>query len=289
MGRTFAILGALIAGILLPTISVYSGAIRWILCAMLFLGFLSMPLSHLVPRKAHLRLLLAWPMFMAAGWFGLLPFGREAALAGLLVAATPTATAAPVITGFLGGDVGFVSFSFLASNLIGILFLPPLLAGLSTTGQIPSLLPFALSTAAMVGGPLAASFVVRRVFPAAGTWNRKLRHVSFSMWLCALVLAGAKTSDFLRNAPGVPWGQILAIAIGTFALCTGQFLVGRKLGGVKHGLEAGQSLGQKNTMLTLWLGLSACGPVAAMGPAFYVLWHNLWNGFQLGRRKSSKP
>ena len=109
------------------------------------------------------------------------------------------------------------------------------------------------------------------------------------MWLCALVLAGAKTSDFLRNAPGIPWGQILAIAIGTFALCAGQFLVGRKLGGVKHGLEAGQSLGQKNTMLTLWLGLSACGPVAAMGPAFYVLWHNLWNGFQLGRRKSSKP
>lgn len=254
---------------------------------MLFLGFLSMPLSQLVPRKAHLRLLAVWPVFMATGWFGLLPFGRDAAMAGLLVAATPTATAAPVITGFLGGDVGFVSFSFLASNLIGILVLPPLVAWLSTSGEVPTLLPFAASTAAMVGGPLAASFLVRRIAPEAGAWSRKLKHVSFAMWLCALVLAGAKTSAFLRSAPDIPWGQILAIAAGSFALCAGHFLIGRKLGHPDHEMEAGQSLGQKNTMLTLWLGLAACGPIAALGPAFYVLWHNLWNGFQLGRRKSS--
>lgn len=287
MGRTFAILGALIAGVLLPTLSVYSGAIRWILCAMLFLGFLSMPLSQLVPRKAHLRLLLVWPLFMAAGWCALLPFGRDAAMAGLLVAATPTATGAPVITGFLGGDVGFVSVSFLASNLIAVLFLPALLAHLSQSGQIPSTLPFALSTAAMVVGPLGLAFLVRTMSPAATTWTKRLKHVSFALWLSALVLAGAKTSAFLRNTPGIPWGQILAIAAGSFALCAGQFLIGRKLGHPGHEMEAGQSLGQKNTMLTLWLGLAACGPVAAMGPAFYVLWHNLWNGFQLGRHKSS--
>jgi len=32
------------------------------------------------------------------------------------------------------------------------------------------------------------------------------------------------------------------------------------------------------------MGLVAFGPVAALGPTTYVLWHNLWNAFQLARK-----
>jgi len=283
MGRSVAILVALLAGVMLPGFSQWSWLIRWILCGMLFLGFLNMPLTDLRPQWVHLKLLVAWPLFMLAGWFGMLPFGRDAALAGLLVAATPTATAAPVITGFLGGNVGFVSISLLGSNLLGAVFLPIVLSALAHPGQIPSTMGFAASTFALVFAPLALAMLARL---AARRTDRRIpstKHIGFALWLGALVLVGAKTSAFLRGASDVPWGQILSIAVGSFALCAGQFLVGRRLGGVEFGLEAGQSLGQKNTTLTLWLGLAACGPIAALGPAFYVLWHNLWNGFQLGR------
>ncbi len=283
MSRALGILLALGLGILVPQLSVFSEGIRWILCAMLYLGFLSMPLSGLRPRRAHLWILLAWPGFMLLGWFGLLPFGRTAALAGLLVAATPTATAAPVITGLLGGDVGFVSFAFLASNLLAAAFLPPLLACLSTSGQIPSMLPFVVSTGALIGIPLGLAWVTRRWAKGFTAMALRLKSFRFGLWLIALVLAGAKTSHFLRSTSGIPWGQILAIASGSAVLCAAQFLIGKRLGGARFGMEAGQSMGQKNTMLTLWLGLSVCGPIAALGPAFYVLWHNLWNGFQLGR------
>jgi BASS family bile acid:Na+ symporter len=62
-----------------------------------------------------------------------------------------------------------------------------------------------------------------------------------------------------------------------------QFFIGQRLGGSRYPQEAAQSLGQKNTMLTLWMALTFCGPVVALGPAFYVLWHNLWNAWQLGK------
>lgn len=285
MGRTIAILVALAAGILLPALAPWYSAMRWLLAAMLFLGFLGMPMSAMTPSRAHLRLLLVWPLFMGAGYAMLLPFGHDAAMAGLLVGATPTATAAPVITGFLGGSVGFVSFSLLASNLVAAVFLPPLLSGVSRSGRIPSTLSFALATMALVGIPLVLATLLRRLSPGAATWSKRLKNPSFALWLSVLVLAGAKTSAFFREAPSVPWITIAAIATGSFALCAGHFLIGRRLGAPDRELEAGQSLGQKNTMLTLWLGLSACGPVAALGPAFYVLWHNLWNGFQLGTGK----
>ncbi len=285
MGRTFAILVALAAGILLPGLAPWYPAMRWLLAAMLFLGFLAMPMSAMAPSRVHLKLLLAWPLFMGAGYAMLAPFGRDASWAGLLVGATPTATPAPVTTGFLGGNVGFVSFSLLASNLIAAAFLPLLLSGLAQSGQIPSTLPFALSTMALVGIPLALAALLRRLSPAVVVASRRLKHPSFVLWLSVLVLAGAKTSAFFRQAPSVPWTTIAAIAAGSLALCAAHFTIGRRLGAPGRELEAGQSLGQKNTMLTLWLGISACGPVAALGPAFYVLWHNLWNGIQLGVRK----
>lgn len=276
-------MAALIAGILLPDLAPWYQGMRWILGTMLFLGFLGMPAAGLRPRRAHFKLLLAWPLFMAVGYLALSPFGHDAAIAGLLVGATPTATAAPVITALLGGDVGFVAVSLLGSNLLAVAFLPPLLSLVAKSGQIPSTLPFAASTASLVGIPLLAALGLRRILPDPHSVSRRLKNLGFSLWLAALVLAGAKTSDFLLRAPTVPWATIAAIAAGSFLLCSGHFLLGRKLGTPGFALEAGQSLGQKNTMLTLWIGLSAFGPVAAMGPAFYVLWHNVWNGVQLGR------
>jgi BASS family bile acid:Na+ symporter len=280
MLRALAILAAMGTGVLLPRLSAQAGWIRWILSAMLFLGFSGMPLGRLRPEKAHLRLLLAWPFFMALGWSLLWPFGRDARLAGLLVAATPTATAAPVITGLLGGDVGFVSVSLLGSNLISAFLLPPLLS-LAGGGQIPSTSSFLARTLALVLVPLALAAIARRVPGTSGSLAR-WRRLSFPLWLAALVLAGAKTSEFLRTHP-TEIGTVFAIAAGSALLCSLHFLAGRELGGKDRALEAGQSLGQKNTMLTLWLGLSAFGPVPALGPAFYVLWHNVWNAFQMAR------
>jgi bile acid:Na+ symporter, BASS family len=281
MLRSLAILAAIGCGILLPALSEEADWIRWILFAMLFLGFSGMPLERLRPVRAHLKLLMAWPLFIALGWLIMWPFGREAQLAGLLVAATPTATAAPVITGILGGDVGFVSVAFLGSNLVGA-FLLPVLLSVAGAGRIPSMLPFLAQTLALVFLPLGLSAAVRRI-PGSQSPLRRLRRLSFPLWLAALVLASAKTSEFLRGHPETGATTVLAIAGGSALLCALHFLVGRLLGGKAFALEAGQSLGQKNTMLTLWLGLSAFGPVPALGPAFYVLWHNLWNASQMAR------
>jgi BASS family bile acid:Na+ symporter len=286
MLRALAIVVAMGCGVLLPGLSAYAGWIRWILFAMLFLGFSGMPLHRLRPEKAHLRLLLAWPIFMALGWLVLLPFGRDAQLAGLLVAATPTATAAPVITGMLGGDVGFVSVAFLGSNLIGAVLLP-LLLSIAGAGQIPSTLPFLFQTLALVLIPLGLSAALRGLALAQPAL-RQLRRLSFPLWLAALVLASAKTSEFLRSHPETGARTVLAIAGGSALLCSLHFLVGRSIGGKDRALEAGQSLGQKNTMLTLWLGLSVFGPVPALGPAFYVLWHNIWNASQMARQSLRK-
>ncbi|MBK9579370.1 MAG: hypothetical protein IPO40_20055 [Fibrobacteres bacterium] len=284
MWRGAALLLAMAVGAFLPTLAPFSFLIRWILVFMLWAGFLGMPLSRLAPERSHLRLLMAWCLFPVLGWLLLRPLGPEAAIAGFLVGATPTATAAPTITRLLGGDAGYVSVSFLGSNLLAMILVPAILALMGS--PLPhGAVRFFLENIAIVACPLALAAILHRA-RVASRIAPHLARVIFPLWLVALVLASAKTSAFLRHSTQ-PLSTILGIASVSGILCAGQFLLGRRIGGAEHALEAGQSLGQKNTMLTLWLGLATFGPLAALGPATYVLWHNLWNAAQMARSRST--
>ena len=66
------------------------------------------------------------------------------------------------------------------------------------------------------------------------------------------------------------------------ALCVLWFGLGALLGGRRRRRECSQLLGQKNTSYTTYLAL-ACDPTgfSMLGPAFYVFFHNAWNGLQL--------
>jgi BASS family bile acid:Na+ symporter len=61
------------------------------------------------------------------------------------------------------------------------------------------------------------------------------------------------------------------------------------IGGREFPREASQSLGQKNTTFTIYLALAYASPVVALGPTFYVIWHNLWNSWQLHRAPRHPP
>jgi BASS family bile acid:Na+ symporter len=73
------------------------------------------------------------------------------------------------------------------------------------------------------------------------------------------------------------------IALTTAAICAASFALGRVIGGREFPREASQSLGQKNTSFTIYLALTYANPLVALGPTCYVLWHNLWNSWQLHR------
>ncbi len=61
------------------------------------------------------------------------------------------------------------------------------------------------------------------------------------------------------------------------------------IGGREFAREASQSLGQKNTSFTIYLALTYANPLVALGPTCYVLWHNLWNSWQLHQSRHQAP
>ena len=46
-------------------------------------------------------------------------------------------------------------------------------------------------------------------------------------------------------------------------------------------MSAGQAMGQKNTVVGIWIALMFLDPLAALAPGAYVIWQNLVNAWQI--------
>jgi bile acid:Na+ symporter, BASS family len=288
--RTVALSASIALGAFVPQAFAGAWAIRWLVVGMLFLVFLQTRLSREAVHRSHLLLLAANLVLGFAGWaLGWLIGGRDVALAAFFAAITPTATAAPVVVSFLRGRVDYVIAAFLVTNLSIAALLPvmlPIVLGRATPGLFVQVLG---SVGLVVFVPMGAAWLLRAVHAGAADWPQHLRNLSFGMWVLALFLITANASHFIRSHPELPRGDLARIAIVTALLCAANFATGRAIGGRRFGREASQSLGQKNTTLTIYLALTYASPLVALGPTCYVVWHNLWNSWQLHRVRRHDP
>jgi len=284
--RTVALVAGMGLGILVPPAAAAAAAIRWLVMGMLFLVFLDTRLSRSSLRPSHLVLLAANVAMGFAAWgLGWVVGGRDVALAAFFAGITPTATAAPVVTSFLRGRVEYVVAAFLVTNLAIAALLPgflPLVLGRTAPAVFGDVLA---SVGLVVFAPMAAAWLLRTVHAPAAGWPRRLRDLSFGMWVAVLFLVTANGSHFLHTHPELAVGAVVRIAAITAAVCAANFALGHLIGGREFGREASQSLGQKNNSLTIYLALAYAGPLVALGPTCYVVWHNLWNSWQIHRSR----
>lgn len=281
--RTLKLLAAMVLGVAIPAGHAFSFLIPYAIMGMLWLAFLDIrPIGF---RREHLWILAAnWAIGLGA-WAVLRPVHPQLALAALLIGLTPTATASAVITGMLGGRVEFVAASVLLTNVAAGLLFPLVLPHLLGTQISIQTAPFLQKTVVIVMGPLLVAQALRIGAPGVTRSILRFRPFSFYLWLAVLFLVTANASHFLRGQwhAGANLVQVGQIALIAGVLCAINFGVGRWIGGSEFGREASQSLGQKNTILTIWVALSFVSPLVALGPTFYVLYHNTYNAWQLSR------
>ena len=286
MIRAIGLLAALAIGAAIPSLSACSSLIRPLLMVLLGVAFLGLPTHLTKPQPSQAALWIASLALGFTAFAALHHFDRELATIALLLAFLPTATAAPVVTGFLGGDASYVAIMVLGTNLVQPILLALLAPHLAQGAQVRGLWPVVASTLATIGIPFAGAKIAMTVLPPkTATQLRKLRHLSFPLWLLVLVLAMASSVAFLEQQHSQAT-KVLEIAGVSLVLCVLQFSLGRRIGGARHTIEASQAMGQKNTMIGIWFATAHLSPTIALGPAFYVLWHNLWNAWQLRKPRS---
>lgn len=281
---------AMLCGFLFHShISVVAFLTPYLIFVMLFITF-----CRIDPREFRLSPMLGWLLLVqVAGalllYAAILPLSPDVAQAVFICVFCPTATAAPVVTGMLGGSVTrLVTYSFI-SNVTVAALAPAILAAIGTDGV--DITATALSIMAQVGPliflPLAAALIMRRVTPRLHKAVGSHQALSFYIWAISLFIVVGRSVSFIMAEPPSRAPEIIIMALAAGAVCILQFWIGRRVGR-RYGdpVSGAQGLGQKNTVLAIWIALTYLNPIASVGPAAYIAWQNTINSVQLYYRTS---
>lgn len=281
---------AMVVGLLFHSWMDYvAWAAPWLIFIMLLITFCRIDPSRL--RFTHLTgFCLAAQLTGAAGAYLSLRWVDDVLAQGVMICfLCPTATAAPVITGMLGGSVERVATYSLASNIAVALLAPPVFTLLGADGIdfASTTATIALRVVPLILLPLAVAMFLRRFARPVYGALRSRQQISFYVWALSLVIVVGRAVSFVIQEPPEMIPSMIALAIGAGVACGVQFLAGRRIGRRCGDRIAGaQGLGQKNTVLAVWMALSYLNPLASIAPAAYIAWQNTVNSLQLYYHRS---
>ena len=306
------LIGALGYKIFLPL----APSLPWLIFFMLFFTFCKVNPLDLRLHKWHWAVLFAQLFFSFATYAGVLALTHNKILAqGLLMCfIMPTATAAPIIAGKLGGSIQNLTTFTLLSNFATAIIVPatfPLINPAAHMTFLPAFLLILSRVAPLLLGPFFAAWLLRLIYK----WRTKkdfvlskqAAQVPFYLWVASIVVLMAVVTNTTISNFQFQISNILILLVSSFFACLVQFGLGKLIGyylpaeskgkdyqdvlinpaaapttmaGVSS-ITAGQAFGQKNTSLGVWMANTYLDPMASLGAAAYIIWQNIFNSAQL--------
>ncbi|MBQ8531168.1 MAG: transporter [Parabacteroides sp.] len=261
--------------------------------AQLLLTFCKIEPRELMPSPWHGWLLL-FQFFSAALIASLLIFMRiegaykEVFEGAMVCLICPTATAAAVITGKLGGSASSLTTYTLLSNVLAAIVVPlmfPLVEPHADITFIVAFLKILSKVFPLLLCPFFLALLFRYWLPKVHQLLLGLRDMAFYLWSIALAIVTAQTVRSLVNSDAAVGVEVL-IALAGLLTCALQFYLGKRIGSrYSDRISAGQALGQKNTVLAIWMAYTYLDPLSSVGPGSYVLWQNIFNSYQLWKKR----
>ena len=203
----------------------------------------------------------------------------------------PAATAAPVVTAKIGGNINTMTAFVVLSSFASALMIPavfPLLERGAGLDFWTAFLIILQKLAVVLILPLALGWLMQHYAKRACAWIVSIPDLSFYLWAVQLsVTSGVTVRNIVHCEAGLP--LLLMIAVLSLLLCCVLFLIGRSIGRhLGEEVNSGQASFQKNTALSIWVAYTYLNPVASVGAGCYVLWQNIINSYEIWDYKRRK-
>jgi len=267
--------------------------VPYLIAIMLFFTYTNVNLKSMHVSLFHLWLLLFQVLGSLLLYFIIKPFDEIIAQGVLVTVFTPTATAAVVVAVMLGANLATMATYNMFCNLIIALVAPIYFSFIGVHQEHHFLHSFLLilsKIAPMLFVPFLLAVLLRFILPKANDFIvLRCGNVTFYLWAVALIIVVGRTIDYIFNHINSTNKHILLfMSVAAIVLCVFQFALGRIIGRHYHDVVAGgQALGQKNTVLAIWMAQTYLIPICSVLPAIYVVCQNLYNSYQLYRNKNS--
>lgn len=256
---------------------------------LLYFTFCKIRISELKPRTWHfviqlIRISLSLSIVLLISAFAD-NYQVKLVLEGLFVCfICPTAASVAVIAEKLGGNIGSLTIFTIIANVVTMIIIPLFFPMVERNADIPfhqAVLLILRNVTVVLVLPLLLAQLSRKYMPGmVKTFNRH-GNIAFYLWCVNLAVVTGLTISNIESCT-VSGTALWLLLISPLFVCLAQFAIGKKVGRYwNDSINAGQALGQKNTIVGIWLTLTYLNPLAAVAPGSYILWQNLVNGWQL--------
>lgn len=205
---------------------------------------------------------------------------------GLLIGVLcPVAASMSVVACALGANRQTAVSYTIIGNLTVAAVAPVLFSFVGQRQNLPFFESFSLifmHIASVLAIPFIVALLLQRLLPAVNRRIAKHNGVAFYLWAGALLLTLGKTMDFVFTHGKGNGANIIWLGVLSLVMCIVQFLAGKRIGG-RYGDSAagGQMLAQKNSAMGIWMANLYLHPLASLYVAFYSIWQNIFNSWQL--------
>ena len=258
-----------------------------VLFSLLYVTFCKIEIKEMKPKTWHfilqlIRTTLALMMVVLIFEFGD-NYGVKLILEGAFICfICPTAAAVAVVTEKLGGSIGSLTTYTVIANIFTMVIIPSLFPMVEKGADVSFLYMSAMvfrNVTTVLVVPLLLALLSRKFLPKWVDKVKSVKDLGFYMWCFNLTILMGETVRNILHAEVSGWILALLLIVPLF-VCLIQFAIGKAVG--RHydaSISAGQALGQKNTIVGIWLTLTFLNPLAAVAPGAYVVWQNLVNGW----------
>jgi len=286
--RPYVLPIAIVLGLLFHSwCGVLKVAVPYLIFSILLLNFAAVDVKKMSFSKMYLWLML-YQIGVSIGMYYLLKaFNASEILAQgvMLGVLCPVAASVVVISRMLGANRETVTSYTIIGNLMVAIVAPIYFSFIGNHQEIPFWTSFWMilgKIGTIIALPFFVALTTQVVMPKVHDLLCKIKGVSFYLWSVALTITLGQTIDFMfmegkENLPAIIWLGVFSIAF-----CVVQFALGKYIGH-KYGdiIAGGQLLGQRNSAMGIWMANTYLNPLAAIFPALYSVWQNLFNSIQL--------
>ncbi len=286
---------AIVLGLLLHDYcAAFSVVVPYIIFTILLLTFSAVDIKKL-RFKPMFTWIILFQVVISLGGYVLLKLlnVNEIIAEGVLIGVLcPVAASVAVVSTMLGADRNTVTSYSIIGNLVISLVAPIYFSFIGVNQDMPffeSFLHILRRIGMVIGLPFFIALALQLCLPKANSFLSRYKGLAFYLWAVALFLTLGQTIHFIfLNGKG-NWNSILWLGISALLFCITQFGLGKWIGH-KYGdtIAGGQLLGQKNSAMGIWMANHYLLPLASVFLAFYSVFQNLFNSWQIWRFEKRK-
>lgn len=293
--RSYVLPAAIILGLILHKwCALFSFLAPYGIFLILLLNFVAVDLRKLRMTKLDFWIML-FQIVVSISLYYLIRnlTNNELVAQGLLIGILcPVASSVVVISCMLGANREVVTHYTIIGNLMVAIVAPFYFTFIGVHQDLSFWASFWMilkKIGSTIGLPFFVALIFQLAWRKANDWLSKFKNVTFYLWAVLLLIVIGQTIDYIfQNGKGNGL-NILFLGICSVITCSVHFAFGKWLGG-KYGdrMAGGQLLGQKNTAMGIWMVNTYLNPLASVFLAFYSVWQNVFNSWQLWKKDHQK-